>query len=135
MEKCSFLGWVAVVVWMATGGGCGSSGSPRTDGGTADAASDRGSDASDASDASDDGGLCTNVTGGLGGCAAGSAYVVQVGGVAGGGGAYCLPIPPGCHGAPTCACMASSCGCTTSVMTPEQCTDIDGGLACDNGIR
>jgi hypothetical protein len=69
------------------------------------------------------------------GCPAGSVCVVEVGGVAGGGGEYCAPIPTECHGAPSCACMAS-CVCTNGFGgRPETCSDQNGTIACDNGIR
>ena len=69
------------------------------------------------------------------GCPAGSVCVVEIGGVAGGGGEYCAPIPTECHGAPSCACMAS-CVCTNGrAGRPETCSDRNGTIACDNGIR
>lgn len=137
---------VGLIVLVASAGGCGSS-APRPDGGAADATIDRGADASDASDASavpdasDDGGLCTGPGDGapttgceLGGCPAGTTCLIQIGGVAGPGGSYCVRVPDSCHGTPTCACMAAACACTTSVVGPEQCTDADGGLSCFDGI-
>jgi hypothetical protein len=69
------------------------------------------------------------------GCPAGSVCVVEIGGVAGGGGEYCAPIPTECHGTPSCACMAS-CACTSGFGgRPETCSDQSGTIACDNGIR
>lgn len=69
------------------------------------------------------------------GCPSGTVCVVEVGGVAGGGGEYCAPIPNECHGAPSCACMAS-CVCTSGFAgRPETCSDQNGTIACDNGIR
>jgi hypothetical protein len=69
------------------------------------------------------------------GCPSGTVCVVEVGGVAGGGGEYCAPIPNECHGSPSCACMAS-CVCTSGIGgRPETCSDQNGTIACDNGIR
>ena len=71
----------------------------------------------------------------VGGCPTGTVCVSEVGGVAGGGGEYCAPIPNECHGTPTCACMAS-CACTNGFGgRPETCTVENGTIACDNGIR
>jgi hypothetical protein len=68
------------------------------------------------------------------GCPAGTVCVFEVGGVAGGGGEYCAPIPNECHGTPTCACMAS-CVCTNGRGgRPEVCTEQNGSIACNNGI-
>jgi hypothetical protein len=70
-----------------------------------------------------------------GGCPSGTVCVTEVGGVAGGGGEYCAPIPVECHGTPSCACMAA-CVCTNGVGgRPETCNDANGSIACDNGIR
>lgn len=70
-----------------------------------------------------------------GGCPSGTVCVVEIGGVAGGGGEYCAPVPLGCHGTPSCACMAS-CVCThTFGGRPEACSDQNGSIACDDGIR
>ena len=69
------------------------------------------------------------------GCPSGTVCVVEVGGVAGGGGEYCAPIPNECQGAPSCACMAS-CVCTSGIGgRRETCSDQNGTIACDNGIR
>ena len=73
------------------------------------------------------------------GCPAGTICAVQIGGVAGGGGEYCAPIPDRCKGTPTCACLAS-CVCGSRYGQPEACTDStnpDGGkeIDCDDGIR
>jgi hypothetical protein len=69
------------------------------------------------------------------GCPSGTVCVAEVGGVAGGGGEYCAPIPNECHGTPTCACMAS-CVCTNGFGgRPETCTEQNGSIGCDNGIR
>jgi hypothetical protein len=69
------------------------------------------------------------------GCPAGTVCVAEVGGVAGGGGEYCAPIPNECHGVPSCACMAT-CVCTNGVGgRAESCSDQNGTIACDNGIR
>jgi hypothetical protein len=68
-------------------------------------------------------------------CPAGSVCVVEIGGVAGGGGEYCAPIPNECFGIPSCACMGA-CVCTDGYGRPEDCSDDGfGGIACDNGIR
>lgn len=116
------------------GGGCGSGGQSPRDGGDGGGG---------------DGGaqMCTYADGGMldggafngvcpdAGCPAGTACVTEIGGVAGGGGEYCAPIPNECHGAPTCACMAT-CVCTNgSAGRPETCTEQNGSLFCDNGIR
>jgi hypothetical protein len=71
-----------------------------------------------------------------GGCSVGTVCVFEIGGVAGGGGEYCAPIPNECHGTPTCACMGS-CVCTNTFggRRPEACTVQSGSIACDNGIR
>jgi hypothetical protein len=69
------------------------------------------------------------------GCPAGTVCVGEVGGIAGGGGAYCAPIPVECHGTPTCACM-SACACRSGVgFVPEVCSESASGLSCDNRIR
>jgi len=70
-----------------------------------------------------------------GGCPSGTVCVVEVGGVAGGGGEYCAPIPLECHGTPSCACMGT-CVCTNGFGgRPETCSSQNGSIACDNGIR
>jgi hypothetical protein len=69
------------------------------------------------------------------GCPAGTVCVTEVGGVAGGGGAYCAQVPVECHGQPSCACMGV-CACTGAFgLQPERCSDQGGALTCDNGIR
>jgi hypothetical protein len=69
------------------------------------------------------------------GCPAGTICVVEIGGIAGGGGEYCAPIPTAFHGVPSCACMAP-CVCTNGRgPLPETCSDQRGTIACDNGIR
>ncbi len=73
-----------------------------------------------------------------GGCPARTICAVEIGGVNGGGGEYCAPIPDRCISTPTCACLAS-CACGQSFGRPETCfdqTSQDGGkaLSCDNGI-
>ncbi|MDB4981622.1 MAG: hypothetical protein JWM82_2374 [Myxococcales bacterium] len=68
------------------------------------------------------------------GCPAGTVCVAEVGGVAGGGGEYCAPIPFDCHGTPTCACMGS-CACRSGVgLRPERCSEGAGLITCDNGV-
>ncbi len=74
-----------------------------------------------------------------GGCPAGTICAVEIGGVAGGGGEYCAPIPDRCKSNPTCACLAS-CACGQAFGRPQTCTDgtnPSGGasIACDDGIR
>ena len=69
------------------------------------------------------------------GCGAGKVCVVEIGGVAGGGGEYCAPIPTECHGTPTCACMGA-CVCTNGFgERPEACSEQNATIACDNGVR
>ncbi len=69
------------------------------------------------------------------GCPAGKVCVVEIGGHGESGGGYCAPIPTECHGVPSCACMAS-CVCTNLFAgRPEACSDQNGTIACDNGIR
>ena len=68
-------------------------------------------------------------------CPTGTVCVVEVGGVAGGGGARCEPIPTNCDGKPSCACM-KFCSCTDGFGSrPESCSEQAGVLYCDNGIR
>jgi hypothetical protein len=70
-----------------------------------------------------------------GGCPAGTVCVVEVGGVGGGGGEHCAPIPNECHGTPSCACMGS-CVCTNTFGgEPEKCSTQNGSIFCDNGVR
>ena len=132
-------------------GGCGSSSSRSTVDASADAHDEAAIDTGDdqSSDGVADGpATCTYPDGVMpadggafsgicpsGGCPAGTVCVVEVGGVAGGGGESCAPIPNECHGTPSCACMAS-CVCTSTFGgRPERCTDQPGTIACDNGIR
>lgn len=65
-------------------------------------------------------------------CPAGSVYMVQVGGVAGGGPSWCAPIPPECNGTPTCACLGA-CGCAPH----DSCDDTlsSDTIYCDNHVR
>ncbi len=68
------------------------------------------------------------------GCPSGTVCVEETGGVAGGGGSYCAPIPVECDGVPTCGCM-SRCACRSGVgLEPESCEDSDAALACSNGV-
>ena len=74
-----------------------------------------------------------------GGCPAGTICAVEIGGVRGGGGEYCAPIPDRCRSTLTCGCLGS-CACGASFGRPETCADgrdQDGGptIQCDNGIR
>jgi hypothetical protein len=79
---------------------------------------------------SDFGGACPKS-----GCPAGTVCVAEAGGVAGGGGEYCAPIPFDCHGTPTCACMGA-CACRSGAgLRPEMCFDGAGLITCDNGVR
>ena len=68
------------------------------------------------------------------GCPPGTACVSEIGGVAGGGGIYCSPIPEACHGYPSCACM-ETCACAHFSFTNRACYDQDGSIACDNLVR
>jgi hypothetical protein len=68
------------------------------------------------------------------GCPPGTVCVSEIGGVAGGGGTYCSPIPETCHGHPSCACM-ETCACAHFVSTNQACYDQDGSIACDNFVR
>ncbi len=73
------------------------------------------------------------------GCPEGTICVYEVGGVGGGGGEGCAPIPTECQGTPTCECMAK-CACTnTRSGRPEFCMVTiyadHPALACDDGIR
>jgi hypothetical protein len=113
-----------------------------------DASDGRGPDGSSTGDSSSDGGMCTYPAGGAAGdggtfnsvcptagCPSGTVCVFEIGGVAGGGGEYCAPIPSECHGTPSCACMAA-CVCTNSTgLRPEVCSEQNGRIGCDNGIR
>ena len=69
-------------------------------------------------------------------CPAGWICAGEVGGVAGGGGTHCVPIPPECVGSATCGCMGT-CACGFAFGRPERCYDFDGGgsIGCDNGVR
>jgi hypothetical protein len=71
-------------------------------------------------------------------CPDGTVCAYEIGGVAGGGGSWCLPIPGACATTPTCACMGL-CACGTSAGRAEACADATHGavpvLACDNGVR
>jgi len=69
------------------------------------------------------------------GCPSGNVCVGEIGGVAGGGGSFCVPIPSRCQGVPSCNCMAA-CACTHGFGgRPEICTDGPDTIQCDNGIR
>jgi hypothetical protein len=68
------------------------------------------------------------------GCPAGMVCVSEIGGVAGGGGFYCSPIPAACQGHPSCACM-ETCACSHFSLTNRACYDMDGSIACDNFVR
>lgn len=68
-------------------------------------------------------------------CPAGSLCAVEIGGVKGGGGSGCVPIPTACSTTPTCACMGL-CACGESFGRAELCTDVPtGGFRCDDGVR
>jgi hypothetical protein len=68
------------------------------------------------------------------GCPTGTVCVSEIGGVAGGGGSFCTPIPEACHGHPSCACM-ETCACAHFSLTNQACYDQDGSIACDNFVR
>jgi hypothetical protein len=68
------------------------------------------------------------------GCPTGTVCVAEIGGVAGGGGSFCSPIPDACHGNPSCACM-ETCACAHFSLTNQACYDQDGSIACDNFVR
>ena len=68
-------------------------------------------------------------------CPTGTVCVAEVGGIAGGGGARCEPIPASCDGQPSCACM-KYCSCVNGFGSrPESCSEQPGVIYCDNGIR
>jgi len=119
--------------------GCSSSSSSPTDAGDGSSTDDSSSDGAAMCTYADgrapgDGGTFNSVCPTTG-CPSGTVCVVEVGGVAGGGGEYCAPIPNECHGTPTCACMAA-CVCTSAIgRRPESCSQQSGKIACDNGIR
>ncbi len=72
-----------------------------------------------------------------GGCPTGTICAVEIGGLHGGGGEYCAPIPASCRATPNCACLGS-CACGPGIAMAEQtCTDLSGrsGISCDDGIR
>ncbi|HVV51810.1 MAG TPA: hypothetical protein VHO06_19235 [Polyangia bacterium] len=111
---------------------------PRSDGGDAGRSDMQRVDA-----ASADGGGCVAATESpdgvtfkdeVCGCPAGTVCVSEIGGLAGGGGFYCSPIPEACHGRPSCACM-ETCACAHFSFTNRACYDQDGSIACDNLIR
>jgi hypothetical protein len=83
----------------------------------------------DAAPCPDDGGTARMDPDPSGDCPAGWISVCEIGGVAGGGGCWCSPVPPRCASTATCACLAS-CACPG-----ERCYDEDHALSCDNGIR
>jgi hypothetical protein len=137
-EMTTMEGWAGALsacILLVGGvlGGCSSSSQAPQDGG------DGSSDSSlmctyPAGGGPGDGGTFNSVCP-TGGCPTGKVCVVEVGGVAGGGGEYCAPIPNECHGTPTCACMGG-CVCTSTFGgRPETCTALNGSIACDNGIR
>ena len=68
------------------------------------------------------------------GCPPGTVCVSEIGGVAGGGGTYCSPIPEACHGHPSCACL-ETCACAHFSGTNQACYDQDGSIACDDFVR
>jgi hypothetical protein len=73
-----------------------------------------------------------------GGCPPGTICAVEIGGVAGGGGAYCAPIVDRCRNDLSCDCLAS-CVCGESYGRAERCSTSNGDgverIECDNGIR
>ena len=68
------------------------------------------------------------------GCPPGTVCVSEIGGVAGGGGSFCSPIPEACHGHPSCACM-ETCACAHFLGANQACYDQDGSIACDDYVR
>ena len=68
------------------------------------------------------------------GCPRGQVCVVEIGGLAGGGGSFCSPVPDACEGVPSCACM-EACACSTFFGRNLSCAEQMGTIACDNGIR
>jgi hypothetical protein len=132
-----FCLFISIVLTM----GCGSGTQKAGDGASSDAPFDVAGtvDGSVMCTYSDGGALAdagaSNNTCAPGGCPSGTICVAEVGGVAGGGGAHCAPIPTECHGVPSCACMAS-CACASGIGGhPETCTYQNDGIYCDNGIR
>ncbi len=143
----------AVLICFLIVAGCSSASSKANDAGDARGSDVPPSDVSSADgsstgDGSTDVAMCTYLDAGVpgdagtfnsvcptAGCPSGTVCVVEIGGVAGGGGEYCAPIPSECHGTPTCACMAA-CVCTSRVGgRPESCSEQNSQIACDNGIR
>jgi hypothetical protein len=109
-----------------TGADGGSSGDAGTDGGAVECANADAGMTLDASARFE--GSCAN------GCPPGTICTVEIGGVAGGGGEYCAPIPDACRGDVTCACLASCvCGPVDKCANPSDASQ--GAIMCDNGIR
>ena len=128
MERHAVVLFVYILA-AGTAFGCGSSGQVPKDGGDSGSQMCTYADGG-APDAGTFSGVCPSA-----GCPAGTVCVREVGGPAGGGGEYCAPIPNECHGAPSCACMRS-CVCTKGFGgQPETCTEQNGSIFCDNGVR
>lgn len=101
--------------------------------------------ASDASLMTGSGGACPADDAGVGldgcpqiPCPTGYVCASETGGVAGGGGRHCIPIPPECAASITCACFGT-CACGVAFGRPEMCSTTPNypefGFGCDNGIR
>ncbi len=101
--------------------------------------------ASDASLMTGSGGACSANDAGVGldgcpqiPCPTGYVCASETGGVAGGGGSHCIPIPAECATSITCACFGT-CACGISFGRPELCDTTPNhpeyGFGCDNGIR
>ena len=148
-QSRSAVSVLLVAVGVAVAVGCSSTSSPTPNDAGDAASADVTVDLVDgAADAHDGPLMCTYPDGGapvdgsafngvcpIGGCPSGTVCVVEIGGVAGGGGEYCAPIPNECHGTPTCDCMGS-CVCTHPFGNrPEACSSQNGTIACDDGIR
>jgi hypothetical protein len=80
--------------------------------------------------------VCGELTTGVpdAGCPAGTMLALEVGGVAGGGPAWCAPIPPECTATPTCECLGA-CVCSSSSGRAERCSVMSNTIYCDNGLR
>lgn len=65
------------------------------------------------------------------GCGPGAVCMAEVGGVAGGGGSWCSPVPAHCENTRTCACMGA-CACPHELCLESKDASIGG---CDNLVR
>lgn len=73
-----------------------------------------------------DGGNCE-----VDGCGPGAVCMSEIGGVAGGGGSWCSPVPARCENARTCACMGA-CACPRELCLESNDASIGG---CDDLVR